>query len=380
MIQKITSRPVLILLLILQTMFLWNGFAIRILDSVPSKEVVRERTMTYSTPSLSTLSLMKRANSTSPLTKGTVSTTLKSVAPNTTNQGVTLLNITSCFRLFTNSVSFQAYVDEISADNSSNCYFITSNPWGRLGNQIFQLASLIGTAQRNDMIPVIPTVYKATNLFDLPNVGNFAVKNTKVHFYDKGAEYDSRVEHLEPGKNFVLNGYVQSWKYFKHINVSALFKIKDVHLVKARSFLKNVTKSDHQNVCIHVRKGDMTNERFSKLGYATIDAEFIKTAMHFYKQKLGKVQFVIISNDIKWCKGNINETVTYSPFTQPIEDLATMTLCDHVTVTSGTFGWWGAYLSRGTTVYYSGFPTNNTYLGNATNRVDYYPPEWTGLS
>ena len=252
MVKKITSRTVLILLIIFQTVFLWIGFPIRKLSIVPSKEFVKTRTIIHSLPSLSTstLSLMKSADSTSPLTKSADSTspltkgadftTPNSVAPNTTHQGVTLLNNTSCFRLFTNHVSFQAYVDDISADKSLNCYFITSKPLARLGNQIFQIASLIGTAQRNDMISVIPTVYEATKLFDLPNVGNFAVKNTKVHFYHKGAEYDSRVEHLEPGNNFFLNGYVQSWKYFTNINVSTLFKIKDVHLVKARSFLKKL--------------------------------------------------------------------------------------------------------------------------------------------
>ena len=209
MVKKITSRTILILLIIFQTVFLWIGFPIRKLSIVPSKEFVKTRTIIHSLPSLSTstLSLMKSADSTSPLTKVADFTTPKSVAPNTTHQGVTLLNNTSCFRLFTNHVSFQAYVDDISADKSLNCYFITSKPLARLGNQIFQIASLIGTAQRNDMIPVIPTVYEATKLFDLPNVGNFAVKNTKVHFYHKGAEYDSRVEHLEPG-NYLLSQWV----------------------------------------------------------------------------------------------------------------------------------------------------------------------------
>jgi galactoside 2-L-fucosyltransferase 1/2 len=57
--------------------------------------------------------------------------------------------------------------------------------------------------------------------------------------------------------------------------------------------------------------------------------------------------------------------------------MALMTLCDHVIVTAGTFGWWGAWLSGGITVYYKGYPGHN--LSNRFNLFDYYPSHWIGL-
>lgn len=49
----------------------------------------------------------------------------------------------------------------------------------------------------------------------------------------------------------------------------------------------------------------------------------------------------------------------FSPFTDPVDDMALMIQCDHVIVTSGSFGWWGAWLSGGTRLYFQGFIRSN---------------------
>lgn len=289
----------------------------------------------------------------------------------------------SCFRLDFNSSSFQAYLEKMSSDKSFSCSFITCNiAMGRLGNQLFQIASILGTARRNDLIPVIPKSMSATQFFDFPNVLNFTIKNRKGLFYPKCCEYDKRVESLDRSKNWTLSGYLQSWRYFSDSKdtVYQSLKIKDEYLSSSRQFLRNVSKDGVLNICFHVRRGDMVTKRAAGLGYTTVSAEYLTRAMDVYTKKFSKVQFLIISDDIKWCRENIKRNVTFSPFVKPIEDLATMSLCDHVSVTSGSFGWWGAFLSKGTTVYNFDFPRNNTYLGNATNRADYYPNGWIGLS
>jgi hypothetical protein len=40
---------------------------------------------------------------------------------------------------------------------------------GRFGNQMFQFASLLGTAQKYDILPIIPANYPINKYFDLPN-------------------------------------------------------------------------------------------------------------------------------------------------------------------------------------------------------------------
>jgi galactoside 2-L-fucosyltransferase 1/2 len=47
-----------------------------------------------------------------------------------------------------------------------------------------------------------------------------------------------------------------------------------------------------------------------------------------------------------------------------------------VIVTSGTFGWWGAWLSGGTTVYFKGYPRPESWLASQVSKNDYYPKGW----
>jgi len=61
------------------------------------------------------------------------------------------------------------------------------------------------------------------------------------------------------------------------------------------------------------------------------------------------------------------------------QDMATMSLCDHVIMSSGTFGWWGGWLAKGTTIYYRDWPKNESALAKLFVKEDFYPPEWIAM-
>ena len=46
----------------------------------------------------------------------------------------------------------------------------------------------------------------------------------------------------------------------------------------------------------------------------------------------------------------------YSDCRLTITDMAIMSLCDHIIITAFTFGWWGAWLSKGNVVYLHDYP------------------------
>ena len=101
--------------------------------------------------------------------------------------------------------------------------------------------------------------------------------------------------------------------------------------------------------------------------------------MGYFRQKYKNAFFVVLSNDQKWCKDNIiGNNVIFSDFRKAIIDMAVMSLCQHMIITVGTFGWWGGWLSGGIVIYLKDYPRPGSYL--AKSLVDYYPPDWIGMS
>jgi len=49
-------------------------------------------------------------------------------------------------------------------------------------------------------------------------------------------------------------------------------------------------------------------------------------------------------------------------------------------MTTGTFGWWGAWLANGTTVYYKNWPTAGSQLEAKIIRSDFFPPSWIAMT
>ena len=71
----------------------------------------------------------------------------------------------------------------------------------------------------------------------------------------------------------------------------------------------------------------------------------------------------------------------FSLFTDPIVDISILSLCNHTIITSGSFGWSGAWLANGTVVYLRDFPKPGSELyKNFFINNGYYLPNWIGMS
>ncbi|KAL3871028.1 hypothetical protein ACJMK2_039052 [Sinanodonta woodiana] len=103
--------------------------------------------------------------------------------------------------------------------------------------------------------------------------------------------------------------------------------------------------------------------------------------MTYFREKYSSIVFIIVSDDISWCKENIkiNYDKVFSKFDDPMVDMAMLSVCDHMIITSGTFGWWGAWLAGGDVVYFKGFPRPGSEIDQGMCHDDYYPPQWIGM-
>jgi len=103
---------------------------------------------------------------------------------------------------------------------------------------------------------------------------------------------------------------------------------------------------DNKNsVSIGVRRGD-----YVKLN-ATCDIDYYIRAIRFISQKVESPFFLIFSDDIAWCKENLDlkdyshkfiDSNVYIPF----ENMELMSECKHNIISNSTYDWWGAYLNR----------------------------------
>lgn len=171
-----------------------------------------------------------------------------------------------------------------------------------------------------------------------------------------------------------FEGYWQSVKYSE----IALDKLKHEfdHPTPNRynnSMIARIKFSD--SVGIHIRRGDyVTNKGFGGI----CDLDYYKRAIEQVGIE-GKV-FFIFSNDIQWCKENIQpllgnakvEYVTENKGKESHWDMFLMTYSKSLIIANSSFSWWGAVLNRNENAVVVAPKKWNNYF----DEVDIYRDSW----
>jgi hypothetical protein len=234
---------------------------------------------------------------------------------------------------------------------------------GRFGNQIFQLAALIGIAEKNGYQIKIP-IENTTNPFTFYDLAKQQASPTGMElrtpflipdeYFAPMAEivevvkqrYQEPFFHFNAGAlnipdNVDIAGFFQSEKYFKHAEskVREVLTFRPEIRQRAEVELAKV-KDDAPRVSIHVRRGD----------YVANSANHTVTGMEYYAEAINKFfskeayRFVVFSDDPQWCKEmfegghvvDINDSYT---------EMCMMSMCDHHIIANSSFSWWGAWLN-----------------------------------
>lgn len=268
------------------------------------------------------------------------------------------------------------------SDAFRNSHIMISTGNGRLGNKMFEFASLLGIAWRHNYKPLILRRNSLLQTFDIAQVTDIQPSNLKG-LGEKGAGvYDTSMETLSHDMNYSLGGFYQSWKYFDFMGaeVRKAFKFKAGFLDSARKALASQQLGDKLAIGVHVRRSDMNSRRELSRGYNVATVEYFKKAFQYFREKFKRLLFLVVSDDLNWCKKNLKgEDVRFVSTGSAGSDLAFLAQCNHSVVSTGSYGWWGAYLAGGEVVYYRNFPSNNSWLLKQYNRTEYYPLRWVGM-
>lgn len=237
---------------------------------------------------------------------------------------------------------------------------------GRLGNQMFQYAALVGIAHN------IRTDYalssKNTALyecFDLPSKFTDIV-NPLVSHTDK-FEFDEKF-YNSCNTNSDLYGFFQSEKYFSKVTsiLKNHFKFKN-SITEVASLYKKYLASEKEVIALHVRRTD----------YLT-DGNFYNLDLSYYYQALARlpeVPVIILTDDYSWCKNIFTSNrFKISKSNSPYVDLKLMSLCSHHIIANSSFSWWGSWLADSRLT----IAPKNWFAGNFSHwdTSDLYRPEW----
>jgi hypothetical protein len=217
---------------------------------------------------------------------------------------------------------------------------------GGLGNQLFQWAYGKSLAVKHNTNLFLDTSFYSNQIgntprsYELNKFPNFNHQNTEVepkstikvndNFYHNELSYNQDY-------NYELDGFWQSEKYF--LNISDLVREQ---LQPTNQIIEKLKKHINGNsISLHIRRTD----------YVTSNGYHPVQSIDYYNKALEIIgdydQLLIFSDDINWCKENLNyKNMVFIENQTNIEDMWLMSLCNHNIIANSSFSWWGAWLNK----------------------------------
>ncbi|XP_067660634.1 galactoside alpha-(1,2)-fucosyltransferase 2-like [Haliotis asinina] len=274
--------------------------------------------------------------------------------------------------------------------------FLCCRPIGRLGNIMFVYASSYGIAAANNRTLIVDKDLSLTKYFQLnaQTVDDFGcvVRGTMGMGSRQDCALDERLMNITEGRNICVGSYLQSYKYFEHVqgSIKKQFTFKKEINDKATGIINGAINTFHKRnatvkdtrpvlVGVHVRRGDMVKHKF---GYAVATPEYLGNASKYYRDKYPNTLFIVCSNDMAWTKKHfVGDDVFYVEGNTFDVDMAVLVNCDHSLTTVGSFSWWAGFLAGGEVVYYQWPAVEKSALRRhfSANYTDYFLPSWIGM-
>jgi galactoside 2-L-fucosyltransferase 1/2 len=262
---------------------------------------------------------------------------------------------------------------------------------GRLGNQLFEHAATLAIAKATKKqacvigrnVDLIDKYFTVDGVF-LRNCANTTPSQSAS---ETGYAFFSPLPKAE--RSLEIFGFFQSWKYFAGAEAEAeimrAFTLKPKYLRYADEILGKGGEDSYYNVGIHMR--------WFEYDYL-IDPpkEYYQSAMGYFRRTYGqknkRVRFYLASSDIERSKKLglfTDESVVILNNQEAIYDFAVLMSCEGMILSSGSFGWWAAWLGphqrNGEVFYFSDvFDMNDSINKGHVQKEDYYPPNWKEIA
>lgn len=254
---------------------------------------------------------------------------------------------------------------------------------GGLGNQMFQYALAVALENKfKEQVYLDTTMFSTYNVhngleikrvFDVPLREAPVKELNELTYYTRHYKLRRVFQKLLPSKktecieakDYTFNdtvlslnidryydGYWQNWRYFNDYaeEVRKFYKFCTPLDCNNEQLLDQILETDH-TVSVHIRRGDYLKAPI----YAGLcGQEYYTHAITYIKQQiLAPIHFLIFSDDMDWCRENIeplfgNSKRTYVDWNRGADsykDMQLMSKCRHNIIANSSFSWWAAWLN-----------------------------------
>lgn len=223
---------------------------------------------------------------------------------------------------------------------------------GRLGNQMFQYATLYAVAKRNNYDFGVPYSkvnnpdqedYLIYHKFHLPQIFNLSAKDSSNiknpnTFSEKKHNFDIDIFSIED--NTDIRGYFQSEKYFKEYKeeIKKEFEFPEKIFSFCKSFRRTIP--NEKVISLHVRRGDYLKQQQH---HPPCDMQYYQEAMNLFDKESC---FLIFSDDVNWCMESFSGEQFRIFQNNDKYSLCMMSICDGHIIANSSYSWWGAWLGN----------------------------------
>ena len=245
-------------------------------------------------------------------------------------------------------------IKERLKDTKSTVVFDKLGNNGNFGNQLFQIAAVIGLGTKYNCNVSFPDKWKYNKYF-ISDIPETPYKNVDVNIKETDSAYIP-IEIKNDSRTYSIDGYFQSDKYFNFCadKIRKLFTFNSEYIKKVKSIIPSV---DHPNsIGLHIRRGDTITKQYKDV-YQHCSPIYYKNAVEYIKNKNKNedLPIIICSDDIEYCKKEIGplfyNNVVYSKFTNDPDgqllDFITLMLCKHEVMAVSSYSWWSSWLKQG---------------------------------
>ena len=253
---------------------------------------------------------------------------------------------------------------------------------GGFGNQLFQYAFYLALHNKYTESIYLDSLdmanYRLHNGFELENIfkvdANYctAEQRSKVRKdsnvfsklftkaknalgFNKNYVLEAKSEHFTYSENnfgeqstaIYFKGYWQHAKYLEGIEGELRARLTFPAFEKEQNIELSDFIVSHNTVSLHVRRGDYVQH---KAFGGICDLSYYQRAVEKIKQQVEDPVFIVFSDDINWCKDNLNlegvKFVDWNTGDDSFRDMQLMSLCKHNIIANSSFSWWGAWLNN----------------------------------